>query len=236
MRTIDISIRLLSEAVWKRILEASAYRLVEKKEKFFETMASLEALRRHAEYDTGSISTASAWILYSLSFYFRPQRMLEVGTFIGRSAIALAMGSDDAGTPAELHTCDMSNAIELPRVSACQVRQYPRTSSTAMFTKILGERRPEKRFELLHVDGRLQEEDFPLLEQICSPDVVVALDDFEGTEKGVINLVNLRNRNVMDSHLLIYPCPEPVLRQFGFYDHSTTALLVPQSQLRLTAQ
>src|SRR5262249_16837355 len=74
MRTIDISIRLLSEAVWKRILEASAYRLVEKKEKFFETMASLEALRQQAEYDTGSISTASAWILYSLSFYFRPQR------------------------------------------------------------------------------------------------------------------------------------------------------------------
>jgi predicted O-methyltransferase YrrM len=236
MRTVDISLRLLSEAVWKRILEASAYRLAEKRQSFFEIMASLESLRRHAEYDTGSISTASAWILYAVSHYFRPERILEVGTFIGRSAIALAMGSEDAGSSVELHTCDMSNMIELPRVGQGQFRQYPRTSSTAMFTKILSDRKSERRFDLLNLDGRLQDEDFALLERLCSPDVIVALDDFEGTEKGVVNLINLRNRNFLSSHLLIYPCSEPLLRQFGFCDHSTTALLLPQAQLRLTAQ
>ena len=235
MRTLDISTRLLSEVVWKRLLESAAHRLLEKRQDFFQLMASLETLRQRADYATGSITTASAWALYCLAHYFAPQRMLEVGTFIGKSALALALGADDAHSGVELHTCDMSNAIDLPGVSKCRIQQYPRMSSTAMLTG-LAAGTPSGRFDLLNVDGRLQTEDFSLLHRLCGPELVIALDDFEGVEKGVANLVNMRNSNFLASHLLIYPCAEPLLQKFGFADHSTVALLIPQAALRLTTQ
>lgn len=236
MKTLDISTRLLSEAVWKRLLEAAANRLIEKRQHFFELMASLESLRSGADYDTGSITTASAWSLYAVSHYFGPRRMLEVGTFIGKSTLALAIGADDARTGIEIHTCDMSNAVELPKVAKCAIHQYPRTASTAMFTRLASNRGTDSKFDLLHLDGRLQAEDFALLRTLCAPDLVVVLDDFEGVEKGVANLANMQGTQFLTGHLLIYPCPEELLRRFGITDHSTTALLIPQSLLRLTAQ
>lgn len=236
MRTLDISTRLLSEVVWKRVLEASANRLIEKRQPFFELMASLESLRTRADYDTGSITTASAWCLYALSHYFAPKRILEIGTFIGKSTLALASGADDARSGIELHTCDMSNSVELPRATKCEIYQYPRTSSTVMLTRLAGGRSSDARFEMLNLDGRLQAEDFPLLQSLCAPDLIVSLDDFEGVEKGVANLANMRGANFLGTHLLVYPCPESVLHTFGFADHSTTALLIPQSALRLTPQ
>lgn len=236
MNTLDISTRLLSEAVWKRVLESSAHRLREKSQPFFQLLGSLEALRAQAAYNTGSISTAAAWTLYSLAHYFRPRRLLEVGTFIGKSTLALASGADDAGSGTDLHTCDMSNVLELPRATRCEVRQYPGQSSTAMFTQLAANHRTEAPFELLYLDGRLTSEDLPLLNRICSPDLIVALDDFEGIEKGVANLITVRNAQFLTSHMLVYPCSESVLHSFGFADHSTVALLIPQACLRFTAQ
>lgn len=236
MKPLEISTRLLSEAVWKKLFEASASRYLEKQQEFFRLMASLEALRGQAAYNTGSITTAAAWSLYALAHYFGPRRMLEVGTFIGKSTLALALGADDAGTGIDLHTCDMSNQLTLPRASKCAIRQYPGKSSTAMLAEIAAQERADGPFDLLYLDGRLQAQDFPLLAQICSPDLVVALDDFEGVEKGVANLINIRSHQFVPSHLLIYPCAESLLRQFGFMDHSSTALLIPQQALRLTAQ
>jgi predicted O-methyltransferase YrrM len=236
MRTLDISARLLGEAVWRSLFETSTHRLFERRQKFFELMASLEALRARADYDTGSISAASAWALFSLSHYFGAKYLLEIGTFIGKSTLALALGADDARTGIELHTCDMSNAVELPSVSRCTVRQYTRTSSTDMLRQIASNHAVDRPFELLHVDGRLQSEDLALLQSVCTPNLVVALDDFEGVEKGIANLVNMRSVGFLNSHLLIPPCPERLLREFGFPDHSSTALLIPQSALRMTAQ
>src|ERR1700741_2206312 len=171
MRPLDISTRLLSDAVWRRILETSANRLLEKRQRFFELMASLETLRERAEYDTGSISTAPARAPYSLSHSLRPRRLLEVGTFIGKSTLALALGADDAGSGVDLHTCDMSNALELPRVGKCAIVQYPRTASSAMFAQRAGQGTGQPPFELLHVDGRLQNEDLAPLRSICAPDL-----------------------------------------------------------------
>jgi len=236
LNPLNISARLLSEVVWKKLLESSANRLIQRRQSFFELMASLESLRRDAAYDTGSITTGAAWALYSLAHYFAPRRMLEIGTFIGKSTLALAQGADDAGTGVDLHTCDMSNTLELPRVTKCNVRQYAGFSSTAMLTELAGGGRNEGSFQLLYVDGRLQLDDFPLLQRLCAPDVIVALDDFEGIEKGVANLFNFQNQRLAPSSVLIHPCTDELLRQFGFADHSTVALLIPQSLLRFTAQ
>jgi hypothetical protein len=162
--------------------------------------------------------------------------MLEVGTYIGRSTLALALGVDDAGIAAELHTCDASNAIELPRASKCPIHQYPRTSSTDMLRKLSAGLAPDSRFELVFLDGKLHREDPALLQAICVSDVVVALDDFEGLEKGVVNYGRLRETKLLSSHHLIYPCSELILHKFGFAGHSTIALLLPQSSVKITAQ
>lgn len=200
-------------------------------------MASLEDLRKSADYDTGSISASSAWALYSVVSYFQPTFILEVGTFIGKSTLAMALGSDDSlMETVEIHTCDHSNAISLPNVLKTPIIQYPKKTSTEMFTEIASTAGSDKKFEMLFLDGRLEEQDIPLLSKICSPEIIVALDDFEGFEKGVANLVILRESNLLPSHVLIYPPSEPLLRTLGFFDHSTTALLIPLALLHLTAQ
>lgn len=234
MNTLAISTRLLSEAAWTRIFETSAPQLLHRKQKFFELMASLEALRKDADYDTGSISAAAAWSLYSLVAYFEPRRIIEIGTFIGKSTIAMALAADDLGISVEIHTCDSSNAITLPSVDRTRIVQYPKQTSTAMLSQLAAQ--PGDKFELVYLDGRLQKEDFPLLNNLCVPDLIVVLDDFEGFEKGVANLVNARNAGLIPRHLLIYPPSAVLLRKFGFYDHSTTAFLLPHAALQLTAQ
>lgn len=198
-------------------------------------MASLEALRKTADYNTGSISAASAWALYSLVGYFGPQRILEIGTFIGKSTLAMALAADDFGISTEIHTCDMSNSIELPAHAKTRIIQYQKHTSTQMLEKLIAANSGGK-FEMLYLDGRLQNEDFPFLEKLCSPRVIVVCDDFEGHEKGVANLINARNGGLLPQHILIYPPPEPLLQKFGFCDHSTTAFVLPQAALRLTAQ
>jgi hypothetical protein len=55
--------------------------------------------------------------------------------------------------------------------------------------------------DLLYLDGRLQQEDFQYFPQIIHDQTIFVFDDFEGTEKGVINAMMLDGAN----RLLIYP-------------------------------
>src|SRR5262245_19029300 len=112
MRPLELPSRLLSAAVWRRILESSTLLWFTRRDEFCRQMAALETLREQADYDTGSISVASAWALFSAAHLFAPKYLLEVGTFIGKSTLALALGTDAARSGVALHTCDMSNAIE----------------------------------------------------------------------------------------------------------------------------
>jgi predicted O-methyltransferase YrrM len=237
MRSVNISTRLLSEAAWRRILETSAPRLVDRKQAFFERMASLEELRETAEYNTGSISAVDAWALYSVASFFRPARILEVGTFIGKSTLSLAMGMDDARVrDGEIHTCDLSNEIQLPEVTSTRIVQYPKSKSTEMFEALAKRGAHPGGFDLVYLDGRLRKPDFRLLQRLCIAEPIVALDDFEGYEKGVANLAGMRAAEFLPDHLLIYPPGERLRRDFGFTDNSTTALMIPRSAIRLTAQ
>ena len=179
MQKLNISTRLLSEATWRRIFESSGPRLIDKKQSFFELMASLEELRKLADYNTGSISASSAWALYSVVTYFQPTFILEVGTFIGKSTLAMALGFDDSLVrTSEIHTCDQSNEILLPNVTKTPIVQYSKKTSTEMFTEISSTDGSDNKFEMLHLDGRAQEQDLPLLSKICNPEIIVPLDDF----------------------------------------------------------
>ena len=225
MRSINLSTHVLSEALWTRVFENAAPRYLE----------SLDQLRGQAQYKTGSISTATQWLLFSMSYLWQPQVAVEIGTYIGKSALAIALGADAAGQTMEIHTCDMSNHFDLPTISRAKVIQYQGSASTQMLSELV-EDGYESRVQFFHVDGRLSKEDVALLMRLSSNDAIVALDDFEGVEKGVANLFNLRAAGAFVDHVAFYPPPERLIRELGFWDRSTTGLLVPRQCIRFTAQ
>lgn len=235
MRKFDLSCRLLSEAFWNRVFDHAEPRRRQVQDTIFSELGALDLLRSKAQYNTGSISTATQWVLYSLAYYWRPEIAAEVGTFIGKSAVAFAMGCDAAGLTAEIHTCDMSNSIRIPSSAVSILFQYQGLSSTRMFEEMLKDGY-QGRVNLLHLDGRATQEDIPLMASLLSSDGLVVLDDFEGVEKGVANAFALRSMPHFSKHILIYPPSVTLLRSYGLSDFSSTAILMPQSVIRLTAQ
>lgn len=179
-----------------------------------------DRLRTSADYNTGSLNEWDMVDLITIASYFKPKILAEVGTFIGRSTYALAVG---AGDMAQIYTCDASNDIPLPEMPkrAPAIVRYPYQSSVEMFNKLLADGFGG-RVDLFFIDGRLTEADLILMNQLSHERTVLVLDDFEGIEKGVDNAMLLGNQN----HLLIYPrVPD-----------GKTALLVPVKLLQLTAQ
>jgi len=75
-----------------------------------------------------------------------------------------------------------------------------------------------------------------LLRRHVNDDAVIALDDFEGVEKGVANLMNMRAAEFIRDPVVVYPCSNELLAAHGLRDGSSTALLIPRSLIRLTAQ
>lgn len=235
MRSINLSTHVLSDVMWSRVFENSASRRLESGAEFFRTLGSLDALRDKAQYKTGSISTAAQWALYSLAYLWQPQLVLEVGTYIGKSTIALALGADASRIDCEIHTCDASNTFDLPKCSKARVVQYPGSPSTQMLTEMVEDGFAGK-VELMHIDGRIGKDDIALMARLAAPDAIIALDDFEGIEKGVANLFNLRAAKVFAEHFAFNPPSERLLQQWGIHDRCTTCLLVPRELIRFTAQ
>lgn len=218
METLRINRTHLSRLFWDTVLESTAE---QPRHEFFERLRGLERLREHADYNTGSVSLATGWVLYSLAQYFQPQLIAEIGTFIGRSTLALHRGAPDA----ELHTCDNSNDIDLGL--GVRVKQYPKQSSVEMFSALRGE---EKKVDLLHIDGRLNDHDL----QVLPPTQMFALDDFEGNEKGVANLIKLAG--IEDGYQVIYPPDRLTLKNHLLLAPCNTAVLLPNNLIRLVRQ
>lgn len=232
-RTIDISIDMMSRMFWERILADSEYWLNEKRGAFFGRLAELDQLSRDATFRTGSISSASAWCLYCLTRYFCPSSAVEVGTYIGRSTTAIALGMNDAGVRGGLiHTCDASNGISLPEVVGVEIIQHRMTSSVEMMSRLSG----HEPFAFAHIDGRIESRDVALLQSLLACCAVVAIDDFEGVEKGVANYIAVRRSEFWNTHTLIYPCSSTMLQLAGVSGRSTTAVLLPKSLIRLSNQ
>lgn len=219
METLRINRRHLSRLFWATVLEHSADSPA--RPRLMAELDELERHREHADYNTGSVSLAAGWALYSLARYFRPELIAEVGTFIGRSTVALRRGAPDA----ELHTCDLSNDIDLALGS--RVVQYPKRSSVEMFAALKSD---DKTIDLLHIDGRLNEQDMTVI----PPTRLIALDDFEGNEKGVANLINLHG--IEPAYQVIYPPERGLLAEHGLTGYCNTAVLLPNDMIRLVRQ
>lgn len=226
---VKLSSRLLTDVFWSIILQKDEERLAEK-DALIQRLNRLEALRDVADYNTGSISVTAGWCLYSLVRHFRPKRIIEVGTFIGKSTISMAAALEDQRAPGEIFTCDGSNDIKLPWEGETRIQQYPKTSSGDMFKAI------EAPCDMVFLDGRLKKADLELLDPLITPDTLFFLDDFEGMEKGVINLTQLMSMEKLKNHFLVYPPATSWLSERGYTSHSVTAVLIPVSRFAFTKQ
>ncbi len=235
MRAFNLPYRVLSEAFWRCVFEATESRRRQIQDSFFSELGGLDDLRKLAQYNTGSISTATQWALFSLACYWRPKIIAEVGTFIGKSAIALAKGCDVAGEIAEVHTCDFSNKIDIPRLTKSVLIQYQGTASGAMFQEML-EDDYEGQVQLMHLDGRLTKEDLPMVGRLMASDGIIVLDDFEGVEKGVANVYSLKGKPEFERYFVIYPPSRGLLESFGLRDSCGTCVLLPHSAMRIVPQ
>lgn len=210
MTPININRKTLSELVWKQI-EGRGRGLGE-------LFRKLDELRDEADYDTGSLNEGDVQDLQDVVFHFRPTVVAEVGTFIGRSTMAIAHSMDEGGT---IYTCDVSNDIKLPEVTGGKIVQYPKTSSATMFADLV--ENLNVFVDMFYIDGRLSPCDIGFIQKLIHNKTVFVLDDFEGVEKGVGNAMLLMQH--LTGYALIYP------RYTG-----KTAILIPATLLQFTAQ
>jgi predicted O-methyltransferase YrrM len=202
-------------------------------------LANVEAIARRNEslvaHKTGSISYASMVSLFALGYACRPQVIVEVGTYLGRSGLSLLMGARTAlAGVAEpiLHTCDMSaNEAQFGAYKE-QVNYFGKQKSTEMFAELA---RRGVKADLVFFDGRLQNEDLPLLHQLLKLETVYAFDDFEGNEKGVFNS-DVVSKLLGGGMYIIYPPTLADLATFQVIGHSVVAVGLPPTAIKLTRQ
>lgn len=226
---VNLSSRLLTEVFWSIIFSQDEERIFEKNN-LSQRLNALDNLRSEALNNTGSISLAAAWSIYGVVRHFRPKRIIEVGTFIGKSTISMASALEDILIPGEIFTCDAHNDLKLPWSGQTRINQFPMTRSGDMFMAI------DAPCDMVFLDGRLKKSDLQLLDPLITQETVFALDDFEGMEKGVINLTHLMTLEKLQNHFLVYPPSFEWLAKRGHTSHSITAVLMPISRFSFTRQ
>jgi hypothetical protein len=197
MNKIRLSRAKFSHVVWENIFEYADTEM-EVQQLLADRASAYAKLRNGADYNTGSVSVDAMYTLFCIAHFFKPKVIAEVGTFIGNSTFALAEG---AGDNCEIHTCDYSNEIELE--SSIGAIQYPKAPSTDMFNKMV---QANKKVNLMFFDGRLTPGDIALISKLVTDDTVYVFDDFEGIEKGVMNVgMFMSYPNIKVAYHLIYP-------------------------------
>jgi predicted O-methyltransferase YrrM len=233
MEKIRINRSRLSDIIWRSVFENSSCQSASLRAELFQKSESLDDLRVHASYNTGSIGSSAIWALFSLCLFFKPKAVAEIGTFIGKSTFSMACAMDIAYKEGGvIYTCDYSNAIDLNFATKTLVSQFQMKSSTDMFTVLAAENR---RCDLILLDGRLQPADFKLLPDIIHPETLILLDDFEGVEKGVVNAMHLMN-SLQNTHYLIYPPSRDIMNSHGLTEGCTIGMIIPRKLVEHTNQ
>ncbi len=235
-QTVNINSFDLSLIFWKKILDNSFLRMKTSQGNFFEKIDSLDNLRSQSSYNTGSISSTTAWLLFSLTLFFKPKTIVEVGSFIGKSTFSMAFAADSYLLEGDcnIFCCDYSNEIKFPELSQTKIKQFHKTSSTEMIKQL----EMNMIIDFLHLDGRLEKDDYILLKDKIDEDTIIILDDFEGSEKGVVNLFNLLNNNIIsrNTHCVIYPLENYIGEKYNLVERSTSAIILPVKLLKITNQ
>jgi predicted O-methyltransferase YrrM len=225
---------VMSRVLWEDVLSEIELELPSLGERLTRAWQPCEATRAKMAYNTGSISPTTGIALYALARRLAPRTVFEIGTFIGKSTVAMALGMEDAGVrDGAIHTCDMSNDFHLQHAGTTRIAGYPRKGSTQALTEAAA---AGAQVDLFHFDGRLAEADIALLGRLARPGAVFALDDYEGSEKGVANASLLKATPALRGHVLAYPPDRELLRGFGLHSRCLTAVLLPAALFGFTAQ
>lgn len=232
MYSIPISAQALSSVVWRYLLASIDYELTPAKSRLSAAMEQCEKTRVLMSKKTGSISLASSIALYSVVRSIRPQTIFELGTFIGNSTLSMALALDGNGS-GEIYTCDGDNNFHLPNICKASIYPYPRTNSLVAL-KDLAHKKVS--IDMFFIDGRISPDDAYTMSEIAHEFTTIVLDDFEGMEKGVANLMVLKSIPQFSQYALIHPPASSLFEDLGMLSSSAIALLLPRSALRFTAQ
>ena len=95
-----------------------------------------------------STSNADCYFLYETCLEYKPKKILEIGTLVGKSAYAMALGSD-----CEIHTVDKNRDRFIVHEGFERVIRYPDTESMEFWDRGISD------FDFVFVDGWLKFED-----------------------------------------------------------------------------
>ena len=234
INSLRLGRKLFSETFWTTVLSRQAFLLPDFEKLQRDHYSSIEDYREEADFNTGSIPLATSILLSAATAYFNPSTVAEVGTFIGRSTLAMAKAKHKvSSTRLKIHTCDYSNSISLVGFEkCCELNQYQKQSSTQMFKDLLDKRVVVDAFM---VDGRLSDMDVSLMSELRGEQFVIFLDDFEGVEKGVMNSLSISKFFGAELQLF-YPPSQALLEQFGLLGTSTLAVMLPESMITMVPQ
>ena len=224
MTNIYFSEKMMATAFWSELL-SSGTTIPAKKE--IEDIVEKSAKQlKYFPSEAGTISRDSCLILYLVAKYFSPKTVAEVGTYIGRSTLSVFRGANSSLE--NLYTCDGTfdclKFDEFDLINGDRIKYFGKTMSTEMLQGLVD--RNIKKLDLLLIDGRVSTKDLDLMENLLSESAVICIDDFEGVEKGVINVIMLREK--FRQYLLLEP-------KFSTLNTSM-ALLVPSTKIKLTRQ
>ena len=193
MKKLYLSESTISQAFWNSLRQSGDYSLAKEDAEFILRQTKI-VHQRFPQDVAGSISLDATIMLWLIARYFAPKHIFEVGTFIGRSTLALAIG---AGESLErLDTCDFSfdlfgvtESVKSKFDVVRKINYWPKTSSGDALKKIISK---NMRPDFIFLDGRLGDEDLNLISKLDRTETIFVIDDFEGLEKGVANAITLR--------------------------------------------
>jgi len=241
MNNFNISQELFSEIFWRRIFEEQGARHGNLTTLFNLHFDRAESREQLVDEKTGSIQPLTGWALYNMVRYFQPDRIMEIGTYIGKSTVSMAAGIYDSGRlndKVPLHTCDRENDIEIlwQNPYSCELIQYKKKTSTEMLRSLKEAGSPP--FDFVNLDGRLSEDkDMDMfIDLIDLSKTVICLDDFEGIEKGMGNYIKLTKRKEFQNYLLVYNPTIQMANSIGFNTSCSLAVMLPTELVKFTFQ
>ena len=174
-------------------------------EELQDAYAWAESRRHLAKFNTGSIGLETGLLLRAICAWRQPRVVVEIGTFIGKSTAALQARE-------VLYTCDKDNDC-VPETDV--IKPHPYWTSTQLLRKLvdLG-----VVADVFFFDGRLRDEDIPLVLALSNASTVYAFDDYHAGGKGQANVDKLGP--ALTAHGFVEPYP-------SFRGRSTLAMLVP---------
>ena len=122
-----------------------------------------------------STSNRDCYFLYETCLEYKPKKILEIGTLVGKSAYAMALGSD-----CEIHTVDKNRDRFIIHDGFGRIIRYPNTESMEFWDNDISG------FDFVFVDGWLKFEDCENIFEKTLDKFWFLCHDYRFNEKGEV--------------------------------------------------